>query len=108
NSSVAVGSSVTFTASGGSGTGDYVWRSDASGTGATKTVTFNTVGTRSVTDYPASDSTHNASNTPSAPLTHTQPSPGITSPSSSQNGHPLAHSRTKRATRALSRLPPRC
>jgi hypothetical protein len=72
-SSVSVGSSVIFTASGGSGTGAYTWGGDGSGTGTTKAVTFNTVGTRTVTVYRAASTGYNVSNTATATITVTDP-----------------------------------
>lgn len=62
-------STVTFTASGGSGTGDYVWGGAATGTGTTKSVTFNTPGTYTVTVYRAADGNYNVSNTATATIT---------------------------------------
>ncbi|MFZ5495652.1 MAG: fibronectin type III domain-containing protein [Verrucomicrobiota bacterium] len=73
---VASGQSVLFTASGGSGTGDYVWGGDASGTGASKTVTFNTAGPRTVTVYRAASAGYNQSNTASASITVDGSAPG--------------------------------
>lgn len=63
SASVTVGQSVAFSASGGGGTGDYVWGGDASGTGASKSVTFNTVGPRTVTVYRQASSGYSQSNT---------------------------------------------
>lgn len=57
---------VTFSASGGSGTGNYVWGGAASGTGNTVTVTFGTLGAgQAVTVYRAADATYLQSNTAS-------------------------------------------
>lgn len=63
------GSSITFTATGGAGSGAYAWGGDASGAGTTKTVTFNLLGSRTVTVYRAGDSNYNQSNTASATIT---------------------------------------
>lgn len=67
--SINVGQSITFTASGGSGSGAYTWGGDASGTGASSSVTFNTAGTRTVTVYRAGDSTYSSSNVATATIT---------------------------------------
>jgi len=75
---VNVGQSITFTASGGSGTGAYTWGGDASGTGASNTVTFNTPGTRTVTVYRAGDGNYIASNTATATITVNAAAPAIT------------------------------
>jgi len=76
-SSLTAGQDLTFTASGGSGTGHYVWGGDASGTtsGPSKTVTFNTAGARTVTVYRAGDSTYANSNTATASITVSAPTP---------------------------------
>ena len=68
STTVSVGGSVTFTASGGD-VSAYQWGGDASGTGSSKTVTFNTAGTRTVTVYRPGDSNHNDSNTATATIT---------------------------------------
>ena len=49
NNSIIAGQSVTFTATGGLGSTNYVWGGSASGTGPSQTVTFNTAGTYTVT-----------------------------------------------------------
>jgi PKD repeat protein len=69
---VAIGGTISFTASGGSGTGDYQWGSEGSGTGATKLVTFNTAGVRTVTVKKLGDSTFDDSNTATATITVTK------------------------------------
>lgn len=68
---VAAGSStsITFTASGGTSSGNYIWGGDASGTGSSKTVTFPTVGTRYVTVYRQGDGNYNDSSTAVATIT---------------------------------------
>jgi hypothetical protein len=81
SASVTVGQSITFSTSGGAGGGAYVWGGDASGTGSTKTVMFNTVGTRTVSVCRAGDTYHNLSNTAAATITVINvPPPVITSP----------------------------
>lgn len=65
---ITAGQSITFTASGGSGTGDFTWGGEASGTGSSKSVTFNTAGTFSVTVYRATDGTYTQSNTATATI----------------------------------------
>jgi hypothetical protein len=70
NQTLSQPGSVTFMASGGSGTGAYVWGGSASGTGTTNTVSFSTPGTYTVTVYRAGDSNFNQSeNTASASVT---------------------------------------
>ncbi|WP_415907021.1 hypothetical protein [Oleiharenicola sp. Vm1] len=66
---VTVGAAVTFTASGGQN--GYVWggSSGASGSGSTKAVTFNSVGTVTVTVYSPAGGAYTASNTASATVT---------------------------------------
>src|SRR5690606_12756967 len=66
STTIAPGESVLFTASGGTGDGDYVWGGAASGTGSTKLVEFSTTGLYAVTVYKASDATYNQSNTAEA------------------------------------------
>ena len=60
------GQTVTFTASGGSGTGAFAWGGVASGTGTSKTITFSSIGTASVTVYRTGDSIYGPSNTATA------------------------------------------
>jgi type II secretory pathway pseudopilin PulG len=67
--SIAIGESVTFTASGGSSSGDFVWGGSASGTGTTKTVIFDTAGTYTVSVYKAADTNYFVSNTASVQIT---------------------------------------
>lgn len=64
-----IGQSVTFTASGGSGTGTFAWGGAASGSGNSKTITFSSLGTSSVTVYRSGDSTYGSSNTATASVT---------------------------------------
>jgi hypothetical protein len=59
---VNLGQSVTFTASGGTGGGNYLWGGDASGSGSSNTVTFSSAGTRSVTVYRQGDNNYSDSN----------------------------------------------
>ncbi|MBA4137238.1 MAG: hypothetical protein C0518_07985 [Opitutus sp.] len=66
---ITAGQAVAFTAAGGNGSGAYVWGGDAVGTGTTKSITFNTTGTRTVTVYRQGDSTYNPSNTATATIT---------------------------------------
>ena len=68
---ITAGNSITFTASGGSGTGAYTWggTSGATGTGTTNTVSFPTVGTYTVTVYRAADTNYLQSNTATATVT---------------------------------------
>jgi PKD repeat protein len=77
--SVLLGAQVTFTASGGSGSGAYEWGGDGSGTGTTKQVTFNTVGSRTVTVKRLGDSQFDDSNTATATITVTKLSQSIVS-----------------------------
>jgi len=70
---IAAGSSITFSASGGSGTGAYTWGGQASGTGANNTVSFASAGSYTVTVYKAADTTYSESNTASASITVTAP-----------------------------------
>lgn len=72
NSTISAGQSVTFTASGGSGTGAYTWGGSASGTGQSQTLSFGSVGTFVVTVYRAGDGNYNPSNTASAEVTVNQ------------------------------------
>lgn len=65
----STGEQVTFSASGGSGTGAYIWGGAASGTGSMVTVTFSGTGTTDVTVYRAGDSNYQASNTASVSVT---------------------------------------
>ncbi|MBA3849573.1 MAG: hypothetical protein C0502_06200 [Opitutus sp.] len=79
------GNTHTFTAAGGSGTGAYVWGGDATGTGTTKTITFNTLGARSVNVYRQGDGTYGNSNTASATVqVSIDPSLSIIAPTQAQ------------------------
>ncbi len=69
NVTATVGQSVTFTASGGSGTGVFTWGGVTSGSGNSKTITFSSLGTSSVTVYRSGDSTYGPSNTATASVT---------------------------------------
>lgn len=62
----ANGQTITFSATGGSSTGNFVWGGAASGTGSTVTVTFNQNGQQTVTVYRAADANFLQSNTASA------------------------------------------
>ena len=68
-SAVVVGSTVFYTASGG-GIGGYSWggTAGAAGSGATKNVTFNTVGNQTVTVSSPGDINRNPSNTATATI----------------------------------------
>lgn len=68
HTSKKMGENQTFNASGGSGSGAYTWGGDASGTGSSQNVTFNTTGVRNVTVYRAGDSNYNQSNTATASI----------------------------------------
>lgn len=65
---VTVGQTVAFSASGGSGTGDYVWGGAASGGGAMTYVTFGANSPTSVTVYKVGDATYAQSNTASVTI----------------------------------------
>jgi hypothetical protein len=65
----ANGQTITFSATGGSGTGNYVWGGAASGTGSMATVTFSTNGTQTVTVYRAADSNYLQSSPASVSIT---------------------------------------
>lgn len=71
--SVTVGSSLTFTASGLQSIAGYSWggTGGATGAGSTKLVTFNSVGTYTVTVQALTDSNYLASNTASVTVTVT-------------------------------------
>jgi len=88
---VALGGSVTFTASGG-GFGGYTWGGTAgatgNGTSTTKTVQFNSVGSYTVTVSSPGDATHGASNAATATITvslSTQPDVSIAPATASVN-----------------------
>ncbi len=66
---VTVGSNISFAAGGGNGTGAYIWGGDASGTGTGQSVTFNTIGTRTVSVYHAGDANYNDSAWATATIT---------------------------------------
>lgn len=61
--SIAVGQSVTFTVSGGAGSGNYVWGGAATATGMSNVYTFNAPGNYTVTAYRAGDGSYAQSNT---------------------------------------------
>lgn len=71
---IATGTNLTFTVSGG-GAGGYTWggSSGASGTGPSKTVTFPTAGTFTVTVSSPGDATYNPSNVATATITVAAP-----------------------------------
>ncbi len=71
SASITTGQSITFSAAGGS-TGNYSWGGSASGSGATKLVTFNSTGTYSVSVQDAGDGNWYASNVALATITVTQ------------------------------------
>ena len=66
---IAAGSTISFTASGGQN--GYVWGGTASGSGNPKSVTFPNVGTYSVTVYSPAGGTYAQSNTATATITVT-------------------------------------
>lgn len=68
---VAQGTSVAFTASGGNN--GYSWGGSASGTGTTKSITFPTVGTFTVSVTSPAGGSYGASNTASSTITVTPP-----------------------------------
>ena len=82
---VAVGSTISFSASGGSGTGAYRWGGDASGTGTSKSVTFGSAGTRTVTVYRAASTNYNESNLATATINVVSAPPSLTLTVSSQS-----------------------
>lgn len=73
STSVAPGTAVTFTASGGQN--GYTWGGSAGGSGATQSVTFSTAGTFTVTVLSPASSTFAQSNTATATITVAAPSP---------------------------------
>jgi plastocyanin len=66
--SIAAGQSVTFTVSGGAGSGTYVWGGAAPASGISNTYTFNVPGTYNVTVYNTGDATYAQSNTAAATI----------------------------------------
>lgn len=70
---IEVGESIAFTASGGSGTLDYTWGGSASGNGTSKSVTFNSPGTQTVTVYNPTNGIYNVSNVATASITVNAP-----------------------------------
>jgi plastocyanin len=66
SSSIHIGDSVTFTASGGPN--GYVWGGSTSGTGSSQTVTFNASGSYTVTVYSPAGSGYAQSNTATAAI----------------------------------------
>ncbi|MFA5264904.1 MAG: hypothetical protein WC378_13860, partial [Opitutaceae bacterium] len=76
---ITTGQAIAFTSSGGSGTGVYSWGGDASGSGSSKSVTFGTSGTRTVTVYRQGDGSYLDSNTASATITVTSVTTAINS-----------------------------
>jgi len=79
--SIAAGQSVTFTVSGGAGSGTYVWGGAAPATGISNTYTFSAPGTFNVTVYHTNDSSYAQSNTASATVVVSPPAdaPPVTS-----------------------------
>jgi RHS repeat-associated protein len=77
-SPIYAGDALTFTASGG-GFGGYTWSgtSGASGTGSTKSVTFNRPGSYTVTVVSPGDNNHNPSSSASTTVTVTAKAPGL-------------------------------
>lgn len=70
---IEVGQSISFTASGGSGTLTYDWGGSASGSGSSKAVTFQTPGTQTVTVLNPANGVFNASNVATATITVNAP-----------------------------------
>lgn len=66
--SIAAGQSVTFTVSGGAGSGTYVWDGVAPASGISNTYTFSIPGTYNVTVYRTGDATYAQSNTAAATI----------------------------------------
>lgn len=71
--SIAAGQSVTFTASGGAGTGNFVWGGAAPATGWSNMYTFNAPGTYTISVYRAGDNTYGPSNSAEAAVTVSPP-----------------------------------
>lgn len=69
---IPAGTPITLTASGGNGTGAYVWGGELSGTGTTKNITFDLPGDYTVTLYRQGDSAYNDSPTRTLVLTISQ------------------------------------
>lgn len=76
SSTILAGSSVTFTASGGGGLGQFNWGGAASGIGSSKTIIFQNLGSYSVTVYRDKFSGFHQSNTATATIT-VNPTPVI-------------------------------
>lgn len=66
---IEVNESLLLTASGGAGTGGYVWGGEASGTGDTVRVSYATTGEHTVTVYREGDNNYNVSSTSTAKIT---------------------------------------
>lgn len=64
--SIVTGQSVTFTVSGGAGSGGFVWGGAAPATGWSNAYTFNAPGTYTVSAYKSADPNYNQSNEASA------------------------------------------
>lgn len=71
-STVQVGTTVNFTASGGAGTGAFVW-SGISGNGVSASATFNSTGTYTVSVMRSGDGNYNDSNSASVVINVAQP-----------------------------------
>jgi len=92
NLTVPIGQIQTFVASGGAGTGSYIWGGAATGTGETTNVSFTTAGIQKVTVYKSADSLNPVSNTATSVISVQTPpittdfTPGNTT--FKYNGHP--------------------
>jgi hypothetical protein len=73
SATLTAGQSVTLSASGGAGSGDYVWDGVAPATGPSNAYTFNAPGTYTVTVYRAGDGTYAQSNTATATVVVSAP-----------------------------------
>jgi hypothetical protein len=64
-----LGQSITLLATGGAGSGSYVWGGSAAGTGPETTLSFGAAGSYTVTLFRAADATYAQSNTTTIPIT---------------------------------------
>ena len=78
SAAITAGQSVNFTASGGSGTGNFTWSGAAAGSGPSATVGFSTPGTYSVSVTKAGDTNYQASSPATATVTVAVPSYTLT------------------------------
>jgi plastocyanin len=78
SATVSAGQNVTFTASGGSGSGAYVWGGAATGTGSVTSVTFMNPGNFTVTAYKSADQNFLQSSPASATVTVLNPTYTLT------------------------------